>query len=85
MAPIDESMHASDPQGPTGKLCDWIHSVSLEDVPKDIQARAKYLILDGLACALIGAQLPWSKTAAAAVFAMESPGRCGIFGWEKVR
>ena len=85
MAPVVESVGVSDPQGPTGKLCNWVNSISLEDVPKDVQTRAKYLILDGVACALIGAQLPWSKTAAAAVFAMESPGKCGIFGWEKVR
>ena len=85
MAPTVESAHASDPQGPTAQLCNWIRSMSLQHVPKDVQTRAKYLILDGMACALIGAQLPWSKTAAASVFAMEAPGKCGVFGWDKVR
>ena len=85
MAPINESAQPSDPEGPTGQLCNWIHSISLGDIPDDIQTRAKYLILDGVACALIGAQLPWSRTAANAIFAMEAPGKCGIFGWEKVR
>ncbi|KAB8067828.1 hypothetical protein BDV29DRAFT_162959 [Aspergillus leporis] len=42
----------------------------------------QYLILDGIACALVGARLPWSETAAQAVFAMESPGPCTIYGWE---
>lgn len=59
-----------DSDGPTGKLCNWVHSLSLSDVPEEIQTRAKYLILDGIACALIGAHLPWSETAARAVFSL---------------
>jgi aconitate decarboxylase len=36
-----------------------------------------------LACALVGAYLPWSEKAANAIFDMESLGACAVFGWEK--
>lgn len=75
----------SSPDGPTGKLCTWVDSLTLEDVPEDIKERTKYLILDGIACALVGAHLPWSEKAAAAIFDMESPGACTIYGYEQVR
>ncbi|TVY83942.1 Cis-aconitate decarboxylase [Lachnellula suecica] len=71
----------SDRTGPTGKLCNWTHSLTLSQVPKEVQERAKYLILDGIACALLGAHLPWSETAAKPIFEMESSGPCSVFGW----
>lgn len=74
----------SDPDGQTGKLCNWVQSVALEDVPADVQTRAKYLILDGIACALVGAHLPWSEKAATGILEMEPSGDCDIFGWERV-
>jgi aconitate decarboxylase len=74
----------TDPEGPTGQLCNWVESVSLDEVPAEIIVRAKYLILDGLACGLVGAHLPWSEKAAKAIFDMEPPGDSSIFGWEKV-
>jgi aconitate decarboxylase len=55
----------------------------LANVPAEIQTRAKYLMLDGLGCALVGAHLPWSETAAKAVFDMEPRGNCTVFGWEQ--
>ena len=79
----------ADPDGPTGKLCTWVERVQLRDIPEDIRTRAKYLILDGLACALIGAHLPWSETAARTVLDMEfsssssSGGGATIIGWDK--
>ena len=73
-----------DPEGQTGKLCLWIDSLKLTDIPEDIRTRAKYLILDGVACALVGAHLPWSEKAANAIFDMETPGDYAVFSWEKV-
>jgi len=78
------SQAVADPEGVTGQLCNWIHSINLQDVPQEFRTRAKYLILDGLACAIVGAHLPWSETAANAVFEMEPPGDCSVFGWNKV-
>ncbi|KAH8694929.1 putative immune-responsive protein [Talaromyces proteolyticus] len=69
--------------GVTKQLCEWIQNVSMDDVPEDIRTRAKYLILDGLACAIIGSHLPWTQTAALAIFDMESPGNCSVWGYDK--
>ena len=73
-----------DPESHTGKLCNWVHSASLEQIPDQVKGRAKHLILDGIACALVAAHLPWSETAARAVLNMESAGPCDIVGWDKV-
>jgi aconitate decarboxylase len=67
----------------TKQLSSWVTSISLDDVPQDIRTRAKYLILDGLACGLVGAHLPWSEKAATAVFDIEPTGAVTVFGWEK--
>lgn len=74
------------PDGPavTTQLCDWIHGLKLEDVPVHVQTRAKYLILDGLACALTGARVPWSVDAAKAVSEFEEPGKHVVIGYTEV-
>lgn len=73
-----------DPEGPTGQLCNWVHDVKLSDIPSDVQTRAKYLILDGIACLLVGAHLPWSEKAASMIFEMEPPGTATVFGYNRV-
>lgn len=57
--------------------------MKLDDVPEKMKERSKYLLLDGVGCALIGAHLPWSETAADAVFGMEEAGPCTVIGWER--
>jgi 2-methylcitrate dehydratase PrpD len=71
---------ASDPQGPTGTLAHWVADLRLADVPPPVLDRAKYLLLDGIGCALIGAGLPWSRTATEAVLAMEGDGGAVVIG-----
>lgn len=78
-----ESTGPSDPKSPTGQLCQWISGLSLEQIPAETQMRAKYLILDGLTCALVGAQLPWSQKAVRTILDFEPPGSCGLWGWEQ--
>ena len=73
----------TDPKGPTGTLCLWLEKLSLEQVPGDVQERAKALILDGIACALVGAQLPWSKVAVETVLRLEGTGDKTIMGWDR--
>ena len=75
---------AMDKESHTGRLCTWIANVTLDDIPEDILVRSKYLILDGLACVLVGAHLPSSEKAVKVVVEMESPGPATIFGWDKV-
>ena len=70
----------SAPNGVTGKVCNRVDSVRLQMVPQDIQIKVKNLILDGVACMMIGAKLPWSEKATQAVVDIEGYGDCTLFG-----
>ncbi len=72
---------ATAPDGPTGRLATWLADFRLEDAPLSARARARALILDGIACALIGAQLPWSRRAVEIVRKLEGAGPCSLVGW----
>jgi hypothetical protein len=72
---------ASDPSGPTGQLATWLANFDLSAVPDTVRERARLLLLDGVGCALVGAQLPWSRTAVRSVMALEAEGPCSIIGW----
>jgi len=84
MSPLTNTQVTA-PDGATGKLCTWISSLSEDAAPPEILERVKYLILDGIGCALVGAHLPWSEKVAKAVLDMESLGNATVFGWQTVR
>ena len=71
---------ATAPLGPTGKLATWVADLSLSEVPAAVVERAKHLLLDGIGCALIGAQLPWSRTATEAVLDIDGHGDTVVIG-----
>ena len=71
---------ATDPDGPTGKLATWVADLTLDDVPQNVVERAKHLLLDGIGCALIGSQLPWSRVATGAVLDLENKGDVVVIG-----
>jgi 2-methylcitrate dehydratase PrpD len=71
---------ATDPAGPTGRLATWVADLTLDDVPQQVIERATHLLLDGLGCALVGAQLPWSRVATDAVLNLESSGDTVVIG-----
>ncbi|MGD1237971.1 MmgE/PrpD family protein [Mycobacterium seoulense] len=71
---------ATDPAGPTGRLATWVADLTLDDIPQAVLDRAKHLLLDGIGCALVGAQLPWSRVATDAVLALEGPGDAVVIG-----
>ena len=71
----------TDPEGPTGRLASWLAETSVEQIPREVRERAVHLLLDGLGCALIGAQLPWSRIAAGAVLDLEGEGPVPVIGW----
>jgi 2-methylcitrate dehydratase PrpD len=73
----------TDPDGPTGRLCHWLAGFRLEDAPARARERAKALTLDGIACAIVGAQLPWSRTATEIVERFEGRGDRTIVGWDR--
>ena len=76
-------MPTSAPEGPTGRLVDWASNLRFDDIPQDVRARATHLLLDGLGCALVGAQLPWSRIATEAVLGLEGPGTVPAIGTGK--
>jgi 2-methylcitrate dehydratase PrpD len=80
-----ESIEEPEAPGATEELCHWIHGLRIEDVPENIQNRAKYLLLDGLACAIVGAHLPWSEKAVNSMQAFEPSGQATIFSHSYVR
>jgi 2-methylcitrate dehydratase PrpD len=71
---------SSDPGGVTGRLVTWIHDLTWDDVPGHVRERAVHLLLDGLGCALVGAQLPWSRLATEAVLGIEGGGEAVVIG-----
>ena len=77
----DRAGHPTDPAGPTGRLSCWLANTTLDDVPATVRERAKHLILDGIACALVGAQLPVSRTGVNAVTALDGAGDAALIGW----
>lgn len=70
----------SDPHGPTGRLACWVHALDLDAVPASVVDRVVHLILDGVGCALIGAQLPWSRLATEATLGLDGSGSAIVIG-----
>jgi 2-methylcitrate dehydratase PrpD len=80
MSTLTESTAVTDPAGPTGTLVNWVAGLTLDDVPGAVVERAKHLLLDGVGCGLIGAQLPWSRVATQAVLDLEGAGDTVVIG-----
>jgi 2-methylcitrate dehydratase PrpD len=80
-SPGSATTRPTDPAGPTGRLCDWLAAFRWEDAPASARERTLALTLDGLGCAIVGAQLPWSRTAAELVRQFEGRGDRSIIGW----
>ena len=72
---------ATDPSGPTGRLCTWLQDLKLSDIPAQTRERAKDILLDGIGCAIVGAQLPWSITAVEVASRFEGRGDRTLIGW----
>ncbi|MEN4400552.1 MmgE/PrpD family protein [Mycolicibacterium senegalense] len=70
----------SAPEGPTGRLVEWVHMLGWSQIPDRVRKRAAHLVLDGIGCGLIGAQLPWSRAATEAVLGIEGPGIVPVIG-----
>lgn len=71
----------TDPTGATGVLCNWLADFNIDQAPGIARERAIALTLDGIACAIVGAQLPWSRTAAEIVQKFEGKGDRTLVGW----
>jgi 2-methylcitrate dehydratase PrpD len=80
-ASVNTGRAATDPDGPTGKLATWVANTTLDDVPDEVRDRARHLILDGVACALVGAQLPVSRKGVDGITALDDAGSAELIGW----
>jgi 2-methylcitrate dehydratase PrpD len=69
--------------GPTRTVAEFVAASTWETMPSEIAERTKYLILDGLACGLVGAQLPWSRVAVEALLELEGDGTATVWGWDR--
>ena len=81
---VDHSLAEEQPPV-TETLCRWIEKLSLSDIPIEVQERAKFLILDGIGCGIVGSQAPWSQVAADAIDEFEPEGKSRVIWREKVR
>jgi len=64
----------------TVPLARWVAGLMLDAVPERVRTRAKHLLLDGVACGLVGARLPWSRVATRAVLGLEGAGEAVVMG-----
>ncbi|WP_309961179.1 MmgE/PrpD family protein [Variovorax guangxiensis] len=58
----------------TRQLAEFAAGLQLSDVPPDVVARAKSIILDGLGCGLFGVHLKWTEILAGVVERLEPQG-----------
>ena len=58
----------------TRQLADFATNLKLSDVPPEVVARAKSIILDGLGCGLFGVHLKWTEILAGVVQRLEPQG-----------
>lgn len=80
----EEAPEVESGEGVTHRLCSWVNGLTLEEIPENIKTRAKYLMLDGFGCAIVGAHLPWTEKAVNIVLDMEAAGDCLVWGYDKV-
>ncbi len=83
VTPVTVRRDPTDPAGPTGQLASWLSTLRLEDVPDVVRRRAAHLLLDGVACALVGARLPWSARAVESLSRLEGNGPATLIGWNR--
>src|SRR5262245_66471493 len=68
--------------GATRVVARFLARTTLADIPPEVVARAKHLILDGFGCGLLSAKLDWSQRAVAALQALDGEGRASVWGWK---
>lgn len=64
----------------TRRLAAFAATLRLSDVPEDVRARAKSIILDGLGCGLFGAKLEWTRILAEVSDELDGGGKSALWG-----
>jgi 2-methylcitrate dehydratase PrpD len=64
----------------TRAIADFISHIKYEDIPDEVVARIKLLILDSLGCALYGSDLEWSRILRATLAKLDATKACRVWG-----
>ena len=64
----------------TRAIADFISHIKYEDIPAEVIARIKLLILDSLGCALYGSDLEWSRILRATLGKLDATKACRVWG-----
>ena len=75
--------HGPAPNIYTRGIADWVSSLHCEDIPREVIARIKLLMLDSLGCAVFGADLPWSRILIETLAAVDSTAGCRLWGTDR--
>lgn len=66
---------------PTPALSAWLADASAATLPEPVLRRSRYLLLDGIACGLVGAHLPWSRRAVEGTLRVDNGTGASLWGW----
>src|SRR5215472_11387767 len=64
----------------TRAIAQFVSTLRYEDIPQDVVARIKLLILDSLGCALYGTALEWSRILRATLGGLDATKACRVWG-----
>ena len=67
----------------TPQLCRFLAATGVDDLPDSILERTRYLLLDGIACGLVGAHLPWARRAVEGTLPVDRGSGATLWGWNR--
>jgi aconitate decarboxylase len=67
----------------TRRIADFVAGLRYEDLPAEVVARIKLLILDSFGCAIYGAELPWSRILRDTLEGLDTTRTCTVWGSDK--
>ena len=75
---MDSHAHAANTY--TRGIADFVAGLRYQDIPAEVIARIKLLILDSLGCAIFGAELPWSRILMETLESVDTSTGCTLWG-----
>jgi aconitate decarboxylase len=67
----------------TPQLCRFLAATDVDDLPDAILERTRHLLLDGIACGLVGAHLPWARRAVEGTLPVDRGSGATLWGWDR--
>jgi aconitate decarboxylase len=64
----------------TRGIAEFVAALRYEEIPPEVIARIKLLILDSLGCAMFGAGLPWSRILLTTLAGLDTTAACAVWG-----